>query len=494
MFDSLTNRLGKVFRNAIGRGQLTDNNMKETLREVKNALLEADVSLAVVKNFVEDIREAARGVEVGKNLTPTQALVKIVNDKLVTLMGESCAELNLNAQPPAVILVAGLQGSGKTTSTAKLAKWLIERQKKSVLVASADIYRPAAIEQLRTLAKEVGAHFFENGDIHAPVAIAQSAVQAAKVQFVDVVIIDTAGRLHIDEGMMEEIQKIHQAITPIETLFVVDGMTGQDAAKTAKAFDAALPLTGVIVTKLDGDARGGAILSIRQVTGGKPIKFVGMGEKIEALEPFYPDRMASRILGMGDVLSLVEELERKLDKEEAEKLAKKLSKGKGFDFEDFKTQLLQMKSMGGIAGLLDKMPGMGMLPPEAKAKANDKSLDQMLAVIYSMTMKERRKPALIQGSRKRRIAEGSGTSIQIVNRVLKQFDQMQKMMKKVTQKGGLANMMRGMKGMQNMMPGGMTGGMTGGMPGGMPGGFPGMPGGFPGNFTGGKSGNDEEDN
>ena len=296
MFENLTERLSKTFRNVVGRGKLSEDNMKETLREVKNALLEADVALEVVNQFLIEVKEAALGIEVSKTLTPAQMLVKIINDKLVTLMGESCQELNLHAAPPAVVLMAGLQGSGKTTSTAKLAKFLIERQKKTVLLASADVYRPAAIEQLRVLATEVGAHFFENGDIHAPVEIAKAALQSAKKQFVDVVIIDTAGRLHIDDGMMSEIQAIHQSINPVETLFVVDGMTGQDAAKTAKAFNDALPLTGVIVTKLDGDARGGAILSIRQITGGKPIQFVGMGEKVDALEPFYPDRIASRIL------------------------------------------------------------------------------------------------------------------------------------------------------------------------------------------------------
>jgi len=454
MFENLTERLSKTFRNVVGRGKLSEENMKETLREVKNALLEADVALEVVNQFLIEVKEAALGIEVSKTLTPAQMLVKIINDKLVTLMGESCQELNLQAAPPAVVLMAGLQGSGKTTSTAKLAKFLIERQKKTVLLASADVYRPAAIQQLRVLATEVGAHFFENGDIHAPVEIAKAALQSAKKQFVDVVIIDTAGRLHIDDGMMSEIQAIHQSINPVETLFVVDGMTGQDAAKTAKAFNDALPLTGVIVTKLDGDARGGAILSIRQITGGKPIKFVGMGEKVDALEPFYPDRIASRILGMGDILSLVEDLERNLDKQEADRLAKKMSKGKEFDLEDFRSQLVQMKNMGGMAGLMDKLPGMGAIPAEMKSKANDKVVDQMLAIICSMTPKERRRPLLIQGSRKRRIAVGSGTAIQDVNRMLKQFTQMQKMMKKFSKKGGLMKMMRGIKGMQNLIPGG----------------------------------------
>ncbi len=453
MFENLTERLSKTFRHVVGRGTLSDDNMKQTLKEVKHALLEADVALEVVNTFIEDIREKAQGLEVTKSLTPAQMLVKLINDELVHLMGDTSESLNLAAQPPAVILMAGLQGSGKTTSVAKLAKWLIERQKKTVLVASADVYRPAAIDQLKTLANEVQAGFFATA-LTSPIEIAKEAVNAGKRQFVDVVIIDTAGRLHIDEEMMQEIQSIHRAINPVETLFVVDGMMGQDAAKTAKAFDEALALTGVIVTKLDGDARGGAILSIRHVTGGKPIKFVGMGETIEALEPFYPDRIASRILGMGDILSLVEELERKLDRKEADKLAKKLQKGKGFDLDDFRNQLLQMKNMGGLASMLDKLPGIGALPAEAKAKANDKSLDQTLAVINSMTPKERKRPQLIQGSRKRRIAMGSGTSIQVVNRVLKQHDQMQKMMKKLSSKGGMARMMRGVKGLQNLMPGG----------------------------------------
>lgn len=452
MFENLTERLSKTFRNMVGR-KLSDENMKETLQEVENALLEADVALEVVKQFVSDVREAAVGLEVTQSLSPAQMLVKVVSDKLTDLMGGQVDGLNLSAKPPAIVLMAGLQGSGKTTTVAKLSKWLKERMNKSVLLVSADVYRPAAIEQLRTLAKETDSAFFENGEISDPVKIATAAIEAAKKQFMDVVIIDTAGRLHIDAAMMTEIKEIHKATQPVETLFVVDGMTGQDAANTAKAFNEALPLTGVIVTKLDGDARGGAILSIRQITGGKPVKFVGMGEKVDALEPFYPDRIASRILGMGDILSLVEELERKVDKEQADRLAKKLSKGKGFDLEDFRQQIIQMKNMGGIASLMDKMPGMATLPAEVKSKANDKSLYVMLAVIDSMTAKERRRPQLIQGSRKRRIAFGSGTTIQDVNRVLKQFDGMQKMMKKMSKKGGLAGMMRGVKGLQNLLPG-----------------------------------------
>lgn len=453
MFENLTEHLRKAFRDVMTRGKkLTDDNIKEMLRQIKNALIEADVALPVVKDFIEEIRAEAKGVAIGKGMTPAQALVKIVNDKLVVLMGEASKELNLATEPPAVILVAGLQGSGKTTTVAKLAKWLKDKQKKKVLVASADVYRPAAIDQLRTLAKEVEVQFFENTSQN-PVTIAQEAIQAGKKQFMDVVIIDTAGRLHIDDTMMNEIQQIHRAINPIETLFVVDGMTGQDAAKTAKAFNEALTLTGVIVTKLDGDARGGAILSIRQITGGKPIKFVGMGEKVDALDLFYPDRIASRILGMGDILSLVETLQEKIDKEEAERLAKKLGEGKGFDLEDFRSQLVQMQNMGGVASLMDKLPGMGNLPPEARERANDKTLNKTLAVINSMTMKERRRPQIIQGSRKRRIATGSGTNIQEVLKVLKQYDKMQQVMKKMGKKGGLQRMMRGVKGLQNLIPG-----------------------------------------
>jgi len=454
MFENLTDRLSKVFKNAIGRGKLTDENMKDTLREVKKALLEADVALDVVKSFIKELKESAKGLEVKKSLSPAQTLVKLVNDQLVSIMGEKCESLNLKSQAPIVVLMAGLQGSGKTTSTAKLALWLKERQKKSALVASCDIYRPAAIKQLERLAGEVDADFYHAADNTQPVDIARQAVAEAKRQNKDVVIIDTAGRLTIDQDMMDEIKAIHEAINPTETLFVVDGMTGQDAAKTAQAFNDALSLTGVVVTKMDGDARGGAVLSIRYLTQ-KPIKFVGMGEKIESLEPFYPERTASRILGMGDVLSLVEELERTIDKKEAERLSKKLQKGSGFNLEDFRSQILQMQKMGGMAGLMDKMPGMGQMPEEVKSKASDKSMDHMLAIINSMTKLERRKPILIKGSRKRRIALGAGTTIQEVSRVLKQFNQMQKMMKKMGSKGGMAKMMRGMKnipGMDGMMP------------------------------------------
>ncbi|MCW8950684.1 MAG: signal recognition particle protein, partial [Sedimenticola sp.] len=399
-----------------------------------------------------------------RSLTPGQVLIKIVNDELIRVMGQANAQLNLAAQPPAVILMAGLQGSGKTTSVAKLARWLKESQKKSVMVVSCDIYRPAAIEQLKTLAAEVDAQFFPSTTLQKPLAIAKAALDQARRQFVDVLIVDTAGRLHVDEALMDEIKQLHAGISPVETLFVVDSMTGQDAANTAKAFDDALPLTGVILTKTDGDARGGAALSIRQITG-KPIKFLGVGEKTTALEPFHPERMASRILGMGDVLSLVEEVQGKVDQAKAEKLAKKLHKGQGFDLEDFRDQMEQMSKMGGLNSLMDKLPGMGKIPDHVKNQVNDKELIRTIAIINSMTAQERRFPNLIKGSRKRRIALGSGTQVQEVNKMLKQFTQMQKMMKKM-KGGGMAKMMRGLK--SKMGPGG---GMP---PGGMPpgGGFP----------------------
>ena len=444
MFDNLSDRLSKTIRNLRGQGRLSEDNIKDTLREVRMALLEADVALPVVKAFIDRVRERAVGQEVMQSLTPGQALVKIVNDELVAIMGEACDELNLNARPPVVILMAGLQGSGKTTSTAKLARLLKERHKKSVLVTSCDIYRPAAIEQLKTLAGQVGADFFPSSTDQDPVAIATAALAQARKQFTDVVIIDTAGRLHIDAGMMAEIQRVHEAVQPTETLFVVDSMTGQDAANTAQAFNEALALTGVVLTKTDGDARGGAALSIRSITG-KPIKFLGVGEKTDALEPFHPDRVASRILGMGDVLSLVEEAERKVDKDKATKLANKLKKGKRFNLEDFHDQLEQMTGMGGLGSLMEKLPGIGEIPKEVRNQVNDKELHRMLAMIRSMTPQERQFPDVIKGSRRRRIAAGSGTQVQDLNRMLKQFKQMQKMMKKMSG-GGLKNMMRGMKG------------------------------------------------
>ncbi len=450
MFDGLTERLSNVVRDLRGVGRLSEDNIKDTLREVRMALLEADVALPVVRAFVDQVRELAVGEEVMNSLTPGQALVKIVHEQLIDLMGEANDELQLKVAPPAVVLMAGLQGSGKTTTVAKLARWLRERRKKSVLVVSADVYRPAAIAQLETLAAQVGVDFFPSDASQDPVDIAQQAIAHARVKHIDVVIVDTAGRLHIDEEMMAEIQRLHDASEPAETLFVVDAMTGQDAANTAKAFADALPLTGVVLTKADGDARGGAALSVRYLTG-KPIKFLGVGEKTDALEPFHPDRMASRILGMGDVLSLVEEVSQKVDQEKAQKLAQKIKKGSGFDLDDFREQLRQMQQMGGLAGLMDKLPGMGQLPSGVKDQVDDGQLRRLEAIINSMTPAERRRPDIINGSRKRRIAGGSGTQVQDVNRLLKQFSQMQKMMKKM-RKGGMKNLMRAMRG---QMPKGM---------------------------------------
>jgi signal recognition particle subunit SRP54 len=446
MFENLTERLSKTLRNITGQARLTEENIGEAMREVRMALLEADVALPVVKQFVEAVRARAVGQEVSKSLSPGQMFLKIVKDELEQVMGLANEKLNLATQPPAVILMAGLQGAGKTTSVAKLARYLKEREKKSVLVVSADVYRPAAIKQLETLAGEVGVHFFPSNIEQKPVDIARAAIEQARIKFNDVVIVDTAGRLHIDADMMDEIRALHAAITPIETLFVVDAMTGQDAANTAKAFNDALPLTGVILTKADADTRGGAALSVRQITG-KPIKFLGVGEKTVALDPFHPDRIASRILGMGDILSLIEEAEQKIDKTRAAKLAKKIKKGKGFDLEDLRDQLQQMKNMGGITSLLDKLPGMGQLSQAAQSQIDNKQFVRMEALISSMTPAERRDPELLNGSRKRRICQGSGTDIQDLNRLLKQHKQMQKMMKKVTQKGGMANLMRGMGGM-----------------------------------------------
>lgn len=454
MFNQLSERLNKVIKSLTGQGRLTEDNIKETMREIRIALLEADVALPVAKEFIEHIQAKAIGKEVMESLTPGQALIKIVHDELIAVMGEFNESLNLATQPPAVIMMAGLQGSGKTTTVGKLAKWLQETQKKSVLVTSADIYRPAAIDQLETLAKNIGVEFHPSSATQDPVEIAKSAIQAAKNKVIDVVIIDTAGRLHIDDTMMAEIKRLHAAINPIETLFVVDSMTGQDAANTAKAFNDALALTGVILTKADGDSRGGAALSIRHITG-KPIKFIGVGEKVDALEPFYPDRIASRILGMGDVLTLIEDAQRNIDKSKAEKLVNKIKKGKSFDLEDFRDQLKQIHNMGGVMGIMSKLPGMNNLPQNVKDKINDKRLVEIEAIINSMTSKERRFPDHIKNSHKRRIASGSGTSIQAVNMLLKQFDQMQKMMKKMNKKGGLMKMMRGMQGKFPFGGGGM---------------------------------------
>lgn len=462
MFENLSDRLSKTLRNITGKGRLTEDNIKDTLREVRMALLEADVALPVVREFIAQVKERALGEEVNKSLTPGQEFLRIVRTELEKAMGEANEELNLAAQPPAVILMAGLQGAGKTTSVGKLAKFLKERHKKKVLVVSADVYRPAAIKQLQTLAEALKVDFFPTETSQKPVDIAEAALKHAKLNFFDVLIVDTAGRLHVDGEMMEEIQNIHAVLNPVETLFTVDAMTGQDAANTAKAFNEALPLTGVILTKVDGDARGGAALSIRQITG-KPIKFLGVGEKTDTLEPFHPDRIASRILGMGDVMSLIEDLQRSVDQEKAEKMAQKFKKGDEFTLEDFRDQLIEMKKMGGMMSMLDKLPGAKNLPEHVKNQVDDKMFIKMEAIINSMTLKERANPEIIKGSRRRRIAQGSGTQVQDVNKLLKQFDEMQRMMKKM-RKGGMAKMMRGMKG---LMGGGMNalgglGGMFGG--------------------------------
>ncbi len=450
MFDNLTERLSRTVKNLRGQGRLTEDNIKDTLREVRMALLEADVALPVVRDFIDRVREKAVGQEVLTSLSPGQALIKVVNDELIATMGDNHEGLNLAARPPVVVLMAGLQGAGKTTTAAKLARRLIEQDKKRVMLVSADVYRPAAIEQLKTLAGEVGAEFFPSDPSQKPVDIARAAFDTARRDLVDVLIVDTAGRLHIDDAMMDEIRAIHQAVEPQETLFVVDSMTGQDAANTAKAFHDALPLTGVVLTKADGDARGGAALSIRHITG-KPIKFIGTGEKTDALELFHPDRIASRILGMGDILSLIEEVERKVDRKKAEKFVKKIQKGKGFDLEDMREQLLQLNRMGGVSKLLDKLPGMAELPKNVRQSIDDRDIDRQIAIINSMTPHERRFPAVINNSRKRRIAAGSGMQVQDVNRLLKQYNQMQKMMKK-------------MKKMKGFGKGGFPGMPGGGMP------------------------------
>ena len=449
MFDGLSERLAKTSQQLRGQGRLTEENIRDALREVRMALLEADVALPVVRTFVEDVKQRAMGEEVFTSLTPGQVFINIVQQEMIKVMGEANEHLDLATKPPAVILMAGLQGAGKTTTVAKLAKLLQERDKKKTLLVSCDVYRPAAIDQLNTLANQVGAEFYPSTKDQDPAIIATEAIDHARRQHIDVVLVDTAGRLHIDNDMMAEIKRVHAAAQPVETLFVVDSMTGQDAANTAQAFNEALPLTGVVLTKTDGDARGGAALSIRQITG-KPVKFMGVGEKIDALEPFHPDRVASRILGMGDVLSLVEEVQQKVDRQKAEQLATKVKKGKGFDFNDLMEQFQQMQNMGGMAGLIDKMPGMGGMADKVKDQVNDREIRRMIAIIQSMTPKERRFPDIIKGSRKRRIAAGCGLQVQDVNRLMKQHQQMRKMMKKMS-KGGMAALMRGLKG---KMPGG----------------------------------------
>ncbi len=446
MFESLTQRLSGTMERLRGRGRLTEENIREATREVRIALLEADVALPVVQALIERIKVRAVGQEVLKSLTPGQALIKVVRDELTAVMGAQASGLELNVQPPAVILMAGLQGAGKTTTVGKLAKHLKERQKKKVMVVSADVYRPAAIEQLKTLAEQVGVQFFPSATDQKPEAIVRAAIEDARRSYIDVLLVDTAGRLAIDEQMMAEIKALHAAVDPVETLFVVDAMTGQDAANTAKAFSDALPLTGVVLTKTDGDARGGAALSVRYITG-KPIKFIGTGEKTDGLDVFHPERVASRILDMGDVLSLVEQVEQQVDKDAATRLAEKVAKGRKFDLNDMREQLGQMQNMGGISGLMDKLPGMGNIPDHVKQQVQQgKEVPQMIAIINSMTKKERRNPALLNGSRRKRIAAGAGVTPAEVNKLMKQYQQMEKMMGKMA-RGGMKGMMRGLQGM-----------------------------------------------
>lgn len=442
MFETLTQRLSQAAESLTGKGRITDANIKDTIRQVRLALLEADVALPVVKSFIRHIREQAIGEAVGKSLRPGQALIKIIQSELVNVLGSDTVDLNLRVQPPAVVLLAGLQGAGKTTTAAKLAKRLIETDGKKVMLVSADIHRPAAILQLETLAMEVGATYCPSSSDESPESIVKRALTEARRKYIDVLILDTAGRLHVDEEMMGELSRVCSAAEPIETLFVVDSMGGQDAVNSAKLFGELVPLTGVILTKADGDAKGGVALSVREITG-KPIRFIGVGEQMDALELFQPDRMASRILGMGDVLTLIENIESKVEKEKSEKLAKKLKRGKGFDLADLKDQLEQMANMGGMASMLDKLPLPGNVNPAALQQSlNEKQVKRQIAIINSMTLEERRYPKIINGSRKKRIAIGSGLQIQDVNRLLKQHQQMAKMMKKMS-KGGMKKMMRG---------------------------------------------------
>ncbi|MFC1681463.1 signal recognition particle protein [Pseudomonadota bacterium] len=450
MFEQLSDRLQHTVKRVRGQARITEQNVKDTLREVRIALLEADVALPVVKAFMQQVQERAVGQEVMGSLTPGQVMIKIVNEELVSVMGQSSTDIDLKTRPPAVILVAGLQGAGKTTSVVKLANWLRAKRKKRVLVASTDVYRPAAIQQLQKLATDAGIDVVAP-ETSAPLDIARASLTHARTSGADVLIIDTAGRLHVDESMMQEIKEIHALLDPVETLFVADSMTGQDAVHSASAFNDALRLSGVILTKTDGDARGGAALSVQHVTG-KPIKFLGTGEHIDAFEVFHPDRLASRILGMGDVLSLVEQVEQKVDRVKAEKIARKISTGKRFDLEDFREQIQQMEQMGGITSLIDKLPGAAGLSGQLAGQMDDSQFRRIVAIINSMTPHERKMPAVIKAARKRRIATGSGTQVQDVNRLLKQFTQMQKMMKKMRRKGGMQQMMAGMKGRMPGMP------------------------------------------
>ena len=449
MLDNLTQRLARVMKTLRGEARLTEDNIADALREVRLALLEADVALPAVKSFISAVKEKAVGEEVIGSLSPGQALIGVVHRELTALMGEAHDGLNLATQPPAIVLMAGLQGAGKTTTVGKLAKLLRESQKKKVLVVSCDVYRPAAIDQLKTVAEQANADFFPSSTNEKPVDIARSAVDWARRHFYDVLLVDTAGRLSIDEAMMKEIAELHAALKPIETLFVVDAMLGQDAINTAKAFSDALPLTGVILTKLDGDSRGGAALSVRHITG-KPIKYAGVGEKLTGLEPFHPERMASRVLGMGDVLSLIEDARKGIDEAKAVEFAKKLKSGKSFDLNDFKEQIGQMRKMGGLSSMMDKLPAQfAQAASQMSAGGEDKAVRRIEGIIDSMTPNERSKPELIKASRKRRIATGAGVQVQEVNRLLKQFEQTQKMMKQFS-KGGIGKLMRSMKG---MMPG-----------------------------------------
>jgi len=452
MFENLTTRLSRVLDSIRGQGRLTEDQVNAAARELRMALLEADVALPVVKEFIDKVKVRALGAEILQSLTPGQQFLKVVQQELTETLGGNAEPLNLRQQPPAIILMAGLQGSGKTTSTGKLALWLKEREKKNVVVVSADVYRPAAIEQLRIVAGNVGVEWFPSEVGQQPVAIASAALAHAKKQYADVLIVDTAGRTTVDEAMMKEIAELHAALNPVETLFVVDSMTGQDAAKTAKAFGDALPLTGVILTKVDGDSRGGAALSVRQVTG-RPIKFLGVGEKSDRLEIFHPDRIANRIIGQGDVLGLIEETARKVDHEKAQKLAEKLKKNKGFDLADFREQMLQMQNMGSMQSILEKLPGGAQMQEQIKSVDAEKQIRRTVAIINSMTPQERRFPDLIKASRKRRIAAGAGVEVQQVNQLLRQYETTKDMMKKFAG-GGMAKMMRSLAGRlpPGMMP------------------------------------------
>ena len=445
MFDTLSGKFTDIFTKLRGYGRLTEKNINDGLRDIRMALLEADVSLPVVKTFIEDVRIRSLEKEVLSSLTPGQAITKIVNEELVTLLGKDNEPLKLNTRPPAVIFLAGLQGAGKTTTCAKLGVYLKEKENKNVALVSCDVYRPGAIKQLQVLAKENNLAWLESSELDKPIEIAKNGLSIAKRKHFDILIVDSAGRLHVDDMMMQEIKSLHSILNPIETLFIVDSMMGQDAVNAAAEFNNILPLTGSILTKADGDARGGAALTVKYITG-KPIKFIGVGERSEDLSLFNPDRIASQILGMGDVLTLIEDIEKKTDKEKSLKLSKKIKKGKGFNLDDFKDQIKQMSSMGGISNIIDKLPGTNKLPGNITSQINDSEFIRLVAIIESMTRKERFNPKIINGSRKKRIAFGSGTKVQDINKLLKQFNHMQKMMKKFSNKGGLSNALKGING------------------------------------------------